>query len=148
MLTHILHIYLAYLSKEDLELVSSCGDVTHIIKDSDTLIHSLQGRGKMSLEALARSKTLHTQSCVLVRSSLVLSLRLSSVSQCVSEWKRTEAEEAEETLSRIYPFSSWKHKELSALAALARKHEFQRGDLIFEQASAANQVVFIQRERP
>jgi CRP-like cAMP-binding protein len=129
----------------DVQQVSKYGVIQHFARDGDTLVEEVTGRGPDALARLAKDTTLFSHSCILVKPSIVASLNFKSIAECIAEWKQMEAEEALMVLSRSYPFSSWKQKEVAVLAGLAQRLVYQRGSHIFEQASAADRIFLVQK---
>ena len=131
-----------HVTDEESDMLSKCGVASQVITRSDALVH-VSGIGIQSFQRLHQDPPLHSQSCILLKESIVLSLCMEDMADFLAERKHEEAEEAHLALSKIYPFSGWKHQQLEALAGHARHHEYQHSDIIFEQGCAADEMFFI-----
>ena len=131
------------LSDEHKAQLSWLGVIKHVVRNNDALLHIGQGTGRQALAQLPHTKLHHTYSCMIVEESIVLSLSMEAISECNAEWKRAETEQAHAVLAKTYPFSGWKHRELSVLASHTKMHQYQRGDPIFQRGSVAETLLFV-----
>ena len=134
-----------FVNDTEVQQVSMYGAIDHFARDGDSLIQEVTGRGRDALARLPQNNTKFTHSCITVKPSIIASLNFKAIAECLAEWKKIQSEEALMVLSKTYPFSSWKQKEVAVLAGLAQRLEYQRGSHIFEQASVADRIFFVQK---
>ena len=131
------------LSDQDKAQLSWLGVIKHVVRNNNALHRLGQGTGRQVLAQLPNTKLHHTYSCMVVEESIVLSLSMEAISECNAEWKRAETEQAHAVLAKTYPFSGWKHRELSVLASHTKINQYQRGDPIFQRGSVAETLLFV-----